>query len=274
MTTGFQWERIESADRQALAEAVRLLEHSSFATRLSDMAIEPVAVVLRRLPGATSQRLRGIVSAALLQGLNTAIRTLDINAKAPPSYWMPKVLAGVTGGVSGFFGIAALAVELPVTTTVMLRAIAEVARGEGENLHSARTRLACLEVFALGSRGIDANVDAGYYATRAVLAQALSEAASFLVERSVVEEGAPVVARLLAEIASRFGLVVSERFAASAIPVIGALGGATINVAFMDHFQNVARGHFIVRRLERKYGAEAVRRLYMSLSDPPKALNS
>ena len=32
--------------------------------------------------------------------------------------------------------------------------------------------------------------------------------------------------------------------------------------AFVDHFQNVARGHFTVRRLERAYGAEVVRAEY------------
>ena len=30
----------------------------------------------------------------------------------------------------------------------------------------------------------------------------------------------------------------------------------------MQHFQDMARGHFTVRRLERIYGTEAVRRAY------------
>jgi hypothetical protein len=269
MITEVQWEQLEPDDRRALADAVRLLEQSSFATRVADMALEPVAKVLNKLPGATSRQLRDVVTAALLQALNAAIRTMEGKPPAPPSPWLPKIWAGIAGGLSGFFGFGALALELPVTTTVMLRTIAEIASSEGENVRSARTKLACLEVFALGSRGVDANLDAGYYATRAALAQAVSEAASFLVERQVAQEGAPAVARLIAEIASRFGLVISEKFAAAAVPVIGALGGATINVAFMDHYQNVARGHFIVRRLERKYGADSVRRSYLALAASP-----
>jgi hypothetical protein len=55
---------------------------------------------------------------------------------------------------------------------------------------------------------------------------------------------------------------VSERSAASALPVLGAVGGATVNMLFMNHFQRVALGHFAVRRLERQYGANVVRRLY------------
>jgi hypothetical protein len=63
-------------------------------------------------------------------------------------------------------------------------------------------------------------------------------------------------------LASRFGVVVSESVAAKAIPVVGAVGGATINYLFMDHFQKMAKGHFIVKRLEGKYGQEAVRENY------------
>ena len=72
--------------------------------------------------------------------------------------------------------------------------------------------------------------------------------------------------RLLAEIVARYGVVVSERVAASALPVIGAVGGATVNVAFMNHFQRIAEGHFTIRLLERHYGADTVRRHYHDLS--------
>jgi hypothetical protein len=71
---------------------------------------------------------------------------------------------------------------------------------------------------------------------------------------------------LVAEIVSRFGIVVSDRIAASALPVVGAIGGATVNVVFMNHFQEIARGHFTVRRLEREYGAETVRLHYAELA--------
>ena len=50
------------------------------------------------------------------------------------------------------------------------------------------------------------------------------------------------------------------------MPLIGALGGAAVNYAFIDHFQEIARGHFTVRRLERRYGKDAVRTAYDKLS--------
>ena len=72
--------------------------------------------------------------------------------------------------------------------------------------------------------------------------------------------------RLIAQIAARFGLAVSEKFAAQAVPVVGAIGGAAINLAFAEHFQTLARGHFIIRRLERR-----ARRRGRALRIPPPA---
>jgi hypothetical protein len=97
------------------------------------------------------------------------------------------------------------------------------------------------------------------------LAKALSEAAKYIAEKGMVNEGAPALVRFIAAIAARFGVVVSEKAAAQAVPAIGAAGGAIINTIFIDHFQDMARGHFIVRRLERKYGEKTVRREYEAM---------
>jgi hypothetical protein len=144
----------------------------------------------------------------------------------------------------------------------MFRSIADIARSEGEDVQLIETRLACLEVFALGGRSEkDNSSESGYYAVKALLAKQVSEAAKYIVEKGFAEEGAPVLVRLIATIASRFGVTVSQKAAASAMPVIGAAGGALINTIFIDHFQNMARGHFIMRSLEKKYGTD-----YMKIS--------
>ena len=84
-------------------------------------------------------------------------------------------------------------------------------------------------------------------------------------EKGLAEEGAPAFVRLIIQIAERFSIQVTEKAAAQAIPVIGAVGGAIINTLFIDHFQDMARGHFIVRRLERKYGSEIVEETYKKI---------
>ena len=104
--------------------------------------------------------------------------------------------------------------------------------------------------------------DSGYFAVRAALAKTMAEAARYAGNRALLDEAAPALIRFSAQIASRFGIVVSQKVAAQAVPILGAMGGAAVNVAFMDHFQSTARAHFTVRRLERTYGQATVRAAY------------
>jgi hypothetical protein len=94
------------------------------------------------------------------------------------------------------------------------------------------------------------------------MAKSVTRAVQQIAGRGVVDESASAIVRLLGQIGSRFGIVVSQKVAAQAVPVLGALGGAAVNAAFIDHFQMLAQGHFTVRRLERTYGPGTVRRAY------------
>ena len=173
------------------------------------------------------------------------------------------MFATLSGAAGGAFGLPALAIELPVSTTIMLRSIVDVARGEGEDVRLIETQLACMEVFALGSRSqSDDGSETGYYATRVALGRAVSEAAKYIAEKGLVEEGAPAIVRLIANVAARFSIPVSEKFAAQSLPAIGAAGGAAVNLIFINHFPDMARGHFTVRRLEREYGTKLVQSEY------------
>ncbi len=177
-----------------------------------------------------------------------------------------KFAAATSGAVGGAFGLFALSVELPISTTIMLRSVADIAKSEGENIRHIETRLACLTVFAMGGRtASDDAAESGYFAARVAMAGAVSEASKFLAEKGMSKAGAPALIRLTSLIASRFGIVVSEKATAQAIPIIGAASGALINTLFIEHFQNMARGHFIVRRLEKIHGAEPVRLAYLSV---------
>jgi hypothetical protein len=98
------------------------------------------------------------------------------------------------------------------------------------------------------------------------LNQSVKEAASHLMRKGAVERTAPAVARLVGAISSRFGTVISEEVAAKALPIIGAIGGGVINVIFMNHFQRLARGHFIILRLEKLHGPDAVRQQFDALT--------
>jgi hypothetical protein len=169
-----------------------------------------------------------------------------------------------SGAVGGAFGLIALGVELPISTTIILRSIADIAASEGEDPRHIDTKLACLVVFALGSPtdARDNAAESGYFAARSALATAVTEASKHLAQKGLAKGGGPALVRLVSLIAARFGVVVSEKTAAQLVPVIGAAGGALINTLFIAHYQDMARGHFIVRRLEKIHGAEPVRLAY------------
>lgn len=261
---------------EELARAVRLIEQPGLAARLAERAGQPVNRIIGLLPRFAHDRLNSAVKVAIWNCLKAAIGSLPRQQARPPSILLPKLMTGLTGGVSGIFGMVALPVELPLTTTLMFRSIAEIARNQGEDLGRIEARLACLEVFALSDRRSGGEAGMGYYAARTVLTRLTNDAAAYLlVDRGVVEASTPVMTRLLGEIVSRFGFVVSERVAAGAVPVVAAFGGAAVNVIFMEHFQRIAQGHFVVRRLEREYGVEPVRSVYRELAAqaaaPPRA---
>jgi hypothetical protein len=252
---------LSDEDRDALRRAVIALERPSLVARLANIVGRPLEVLGNSLPAPVRDAVSSAAEAALRASLRVALTTLRKEG-APSPRALHGALAAASGAVGGALGLATLPVELPISTTLMLRAIAEIARSEGEDLADPEAALACVQVFALGGRSDADNLaESGYFAVRSALAKSVSDAARFVTERGVAE-GAPALVRLAAQIASRFGVVVSQKVAAQAVPVVGAIGGAAVNAAFMNHFQAIARGHFTVRRLERAYGKVPVQVAY------------
>jgi hypothetical protein len=260
-------------ESSALRNAVLTLEHPSLPARLANLVGIPLNVLAQALPAGASSVVSKAVTVALKTAVRVAFATIptgnsDSTARirgtnSARSGAFHKGLAALSGGLGGTLGLASLPVELPISTMLILRAVAEIARDEGENLSDPETALACLQVFALGGRAeTDEFSESSYFAVRAALAKTVTAASRYIAERGLLEEGGPIAVRLAAQIASRFGVVVSQKAAAQAVPIIGALGGAVVNTAFMAHFQSIARAHFYVRRLERQYGRPVVQSAY------------
>src|SRR5262249_33734533 len=129
---------ISPADHEALAAAMRLLEEPSFAGRLAVLAGKPVGLGQRALPGTASARVAKATKHALDWALEVALFSLK-DRRLRGGRKLHSGLACASGAVGGAFGLAALAVELPVSTTIMLHAIAAIAQHEGEDLGNPRT---------------------------------------------------------------------------------------------------------------------------------------
>jgi len=253
-------------DRKELQFAKNLLENPGVAAKVTNFIGTPVEKGFGLLPDNWKNYIGEVTKTALMKASDTAIFTMkDLPGESSSNIWH-KIGVAISGGVGGFFGISAIAVELPISTTIMLRSIADIARSEGESISEIEVKLACLEVFALGgSSESDDGTENGYYVVRAALAKSVTEAAEFLATKSLTDEGAPILVRFITKVAERFSIQITEKTAAQAVPAIGAVGGAIINTVFMDHFQDMAKGHFVVRRLERKYGKEIVQKIYQEL---------
>jgi hypothetical protein len=261
MTTADATTGLSAEDRAALREAVRALEHPGFAARLAGVIGQPVERVRRALPPAAAEAIAAVTAKALKAAMSVALTTLR-RTPWTGSRRLHTALAAASGAAGGAFGLVSLPIELPVSTVIMLRSIAEIAQRAGEDLATPDAALACVQVFALGARTADSGAtESGYFAVRGILAKSVSEAARYIAERGILEESAPVMTL----VASRFGVVVTQKLAAQAIPVIGAVGGAAVNYAFIEHFQDTAAGHFTVRRLERIHGRDTVREEYERL---------
>lgn len=255
-------------DLADLKEAKVLLENPGLAAKITNVIGTPIEKAFDLLPSGWSDAVGASTRKALEIAMNSALFTLRHGEKRQAANIMHRVVAAGLGAAGGFCGLPGLSVELPVSTTVMLRSIADIARSEGHDLNDPAVKIACLEVFALGGPGAqDDGAETGYFAIRAALAKTINDAVNHLAVKGLSETSAPALVRAISQISSRFGLQVTEKVAAQSLPLLGAAGGAVVNSLFIDHFQSMARGHFIVLRLESIHGSEIVRQAYTSVEE-------
>lgn len=266
-----------SQDWADLQRAVALLEAPTLTAKMANLIGTPLEFAVNRLPQSVSRRIHGAVEAALFKSAQAALWSMDNTPGKTASPRWHKLAAATSGALGGALGFTALFVELPVSTTIMMRSVADVARSEGFDLREMSTRHACLEVFALGGNsGLDDASETGYYITRGFTAEVMRHLSAELAGRAAGGGGVMIglspkeagkwLAKIVEKVAARFGVVVTEKFAAQAVPIIGAVTGATLNTMFTNYYQDMARGHFIVRRLEKQYGYDTVRAAYSMLA--------
>ncbi len=200
------------------------------------------------LPPEMQEKMRGLAAAAVARAFDLAVLRLKTGGpRAVPSREVTRAVVVMSGAVGGFLGLGGFLPDVTVTTLAIMRSIARIAQEEGEDLADEDTRRACLQVFALTPGGGEkAESDLGYYSARLLM------------------QGRPLV-MLISEVAGRYGISLSQKLALQAVPFIGAAGGAALNAAFLRHYQDAARAHFVIRRLERLHGAEAVRHAWSEL---------
>lgn len=250
-----------------------------FAKSLNWMG-QPLEYAQNRLP----EKVRTAITRASRKAIEKA---LEFSINTVPAHDIPKPLAdakrdskksgklhtaaaAAVGGVGGLLGLAALPVELPLATVIMLRSIAEIARNYGNDLSSFETKLDCLYVFSLGGKtNHDDAMESAYYTSKVIFSEVLKKSSAYIAGASAKEflsavesKSAPFIVRFVAEIAAQFEIRVTKKFLMQTAPVLGAVGGAGLNLLFASFFQECARHHFAMRNLEKTHGIEMTRDIF------------
>jgi hypothetical protein len=266
---------LSGQDIEALRHAHRRLEYPGFAARITSRIGAPIQRFFKALPDTWRDRLQAALRASLERTLAAAIYSLGGDSpRRRGGLRLHRAMGAVSGAAGGLFGLPAVLAELPVTSGIILRSIADIAKSEGENLDDPEVRLACMEVFALGGRSAsDDAADIGYYGIRLALGAHLTRISERVAAGGIVRLSPPGLVRFLAEIAARFGVAVTQKVALQMVPILGAGTGSLINLVFIEHFQEIARAHFTMRRLERAYGFDLAQAEYekLSLREPTAA---
>ena len=276
---------IDLMDRAFIAAAVRKLERPGRFVEFLNTMGKPAEALINHLPAWASARVERAVQRTLVDAVGWAAKSLDgslhadekhvsalSNAVVKSRGAMHVTAAAILGGVSGAFGVAALPFELPVTTLVILRSIAAIARDFDANLDDPTTRLECVSVLSLGGPAIsDDAMESSYLTSRVGLALLLRDAGRFIAGKSTVQlsqalarGAAPEVTRLIGAIAGRLGYLAIDLAYAELVPIVGAVGGAALNGYFANFFNQIAYYHFGLRRLERLYGEDTIQSIYRS----------
>lgn len=222
---------------------------------------QQIAALARRYRGARGLGLKlmgtlGAQADSLLdrlpqparEGLDGAtMRTLELSFSAAEAsrgrvpdtgQWLTRALTAGTGAAGGFGGLPSALAELPLTTTVILRAIQGIAAEHGFDPGHDDTRAECLQVFAsAGPLDEDDGTDLSFLTLRMTVTGASMQA-------------------LLKQVAPKLALVLGQKLAAQTVPVLGAVTGAAINYTFTSYYQEMAHVSFGLRKLAEQTGED------------------
>jgi len=185
--------------------------------------------LLDRLPPEVRARLGTATERALLGAAEAAHGT---RSSVPDlSQGRMRLLTTVMGAAGGMGGLPTALAELPVTVTVLMRAIQDEAAAHGFDPAEPGVRFASVEVFGTaGPLSDDDGADLGFVGARVTLTGAALRA-------------------LISRVAPRLSVVLGQKLAAQSVPLLGAAAGAATNYAYTRYYQDMAHVHFGLRRL-------------------------
>lgn len=250
---------IPTSDKQIIARSKHALEKNSFAIVLSRVAEKPLNLITGLLPDIAQENMAEVLRLILGKATEWALKTTGTKEnpilRGRLCHRVAMIASGIVGGSGGAFTTT---IELPVSTCLILRRIACIAEEEGHDASDPRIRFACVSILSLGgnSRGVKGE-EIGYWTVRKATGKLVTEVINW-----GGKETAPALAQFMTSVCSRFGIVLSEKAAIQAAPVMGGITGGAINTLFSEHYESIARAYFTLERLCLNYGEQAVSEVY------------
>lgn len=200
---------------------------------------------LTMLPQGLRAQVLSVTEAALAQASGLAALSTRAGRIGGRGHM---VLAGLTGAAGGMGGLATAVAELPVTITLILRAIHEVAAEHGFDPALPEVRREALRVFASGSPlDRDDGVNTAFIGARLTLT-------------------GPALHSMIATVAPKLAASLGQKLAAQAVPVLGALAGAGLNLTYVDYYRELAHVRFGLLRLAQAHDPQRVARAFARAS--------
>lgn len=197
--------------------------------KLLNMAGGQAENLLDRLPAPVRDGLGSATEQALILAMQAAAKSRRSVPDQPPA--VNRAVSAAMGAAGGLGGLPGALVELPATTAFLLRTIQGTAAGHGFDPDAESVTFDCIRVFAsAGPLAHDDGADMGFLSLRLSLSGGAMQ-------------------KLIAQVAPKLSVVLGQKLAAQAVPVIGALAGASTNYVFSGYYQQMAHVHFGLRRL-------------------------
>ncbi len=258
---------LAESDIRFVREAAAYLESPPPLLRLTESLSQKAGGLLRGIPLSVRMMSRRALLSVGEQAMAGVPRARASGTEPGPRAHVAASL--LSGGAGGPFGWSGLLLELPLSTAILLRSIADIAAATGADLRDRNVRRECLAVFGYGAAEEGAEPAPSPYVTlrmglTALLNEGGRELAGGRLPRVWQElaSGAPALTSAAEKLGARYNLESAGRILAKFIPYAGALAAAWVNAAFAAHFNRVARYHFGLRRLEQEHGSDEVRRVY------------
>lgn len=214
--------------------ARRYLRAGGIAMDLLNTVGNKAETLIEKLPAPVRKRVDKLTYSALSRAFDAASGSRKLLRDRGDIF--NRLLSTASGAAGGIAGLPGAMLELPITITLLLRAILDIAAEHGFDPDTDEVRSEALRVLAYAGP----------------LAETDGTDLGLVTARLSITGG--TIQGLISKVAPKLSVSMGQKLAAQAAPVFGAVAGATINYAYASYYQELARIDFGLLRLSRETG--------------------